>query len=137
MYSPSNVFERNLRTREVFPTPGSPARQTLNVTSGRAGRSEAPDRIARSGPSLGPIRFRSDYHACELGDRRIVLTRLSRKARRRVSTSATLSRNPSHRERVDPCASRRVARKPVIESGRLRGRSPRSEEHTSELQSPY
>src|SRR6266508_3351614 len=26
MYSPSNVFERNLRTREVFPTQGSVAR---------------------------------------------------------------------------------------------------------------
>src|SRR2546425_10649332 len=102
MYSPSNVFERNLRTREVFPTPGSPARQTLNVTSGRAGRSEAPGRITRSGPSLGPIRFRTDYHACELGTRRIVLASPSRKVLRRVSASAALSRNPSHATRVDP-----------------------------------
>src|SRR6266542_4159650 len=93
-YDPSNVFETNLRTREVFPTPGSPARHTLNVTSGRVGRSEAPGGIARSGPSLGPIRFRSDYHACELGDRRIGRARPPRKVFKRASTSATLSRNP-------------------------------------------
>src|SRR6266508_3503420 len=124
MYSPSNVFERNLRTREVFLTPGSPARQTLNVTSGRAGRSVAPGRIAGRGRSLGPIRFRTDYHACELGERRAFLARPSRNVFRRASTSTTLSRKPSHAARVGPWASRRVARKPVIESGRVRGRSP-------------